>query len=164
MCPLVNICAPGNPGIMTDVNASQNMKSIITIIGPSALAKLPQSIVMDINSSFRSKYTFSPHRFVITCGSIVTTTLDLEQWAPELNHISWVWLTCEQYLHAMDMRLAPLDTTKMEVYKESTPSKCLKQVPKRDSHTQKANVTWLVRYQHQRERGGWTNTRTHTVH
>ena len=30
-------------------------------------------------------------RFV--CGSIVTTTSDLEQWAPELNHYVWIWFT-----------------------------------------------------------------------
>ena len=62
-------------------------------------------------------------RFVNTCGSIVTTPSDLEQWAPRLNQYAWIWFTwVNSYCHIswtllpMDMRLAPLDTTKMEVY------------------------------------------------
>ena len=49
-------------------------------------------------------------------------TSDLELWAPEVNHISWIWFGLvdlwyhiSQTLLAMDMRLVPLDTAKIEV-------------------------------------------------
>ena len=64
-------------------------------------------------------------RFVSACGSIPTTPSDLEQWAPRLNQYAWIWFTwvnscchISWTLQPMDMRLAPLDTTKMEVYKD----------------------------------------------
>ena len=54
--------------------------------------------------------------------NVVTTPSDLELWAPEVNHISWIWFVwvnlcwhISQTLQAMDMRLAPLDTAKIEV-------------------------------------------------
>ena len=63
------------------------------------------------------------HSWVQGSGTETTTPSALELWAPEINHISWVWLvwvnSCgiiiSRTLHAMDMRLAPLDTTKIEV-------------------------------------------------
>ena len=52
----------------------------------------------------------------------VTTPSDLELWVPEVNHISWIWFawvnSCwhiSRSLQAMDMRLAPLDTAKIEI-------------------------------------------------
>ena len=62
-------------------------------------------------------------RFVNT-WNFVTTPSDLEQWAPELSQYVWIWFmwvtSCgriSRTLHAMDMRLAPLDTPKTEVCK-----------------------------------------------
>ena len=61
-------------------------------------------------------------RFKRMCRNTVTTPSDLELWAPEVDHISWSWLvrvnSCwhiSRTPQAMDMRLAPLDTAKIDV-------------------------------------------------
>ena len=61
-------------------------------------------------------------RFKRMCRNIVTTPSDLEQWTREISYVSWIWFGLvdlwyhiSRILQAMDMRLAPLDTAKIEV-------------------------------------------------
>ena len=56
------------------------------------------------------------------CRNTVTTPSDLELWAREISYVSWIWFMWVNLcwhiswtLQAMDMRLVPLDTTKIEV-------------------------------------------------
>jgi len=51
----------------------------------------------------------------------MTTLSDLELWTCEISYVSWIWFGLvdlwyyiSQTLQAMDMRLAPLDTAKIE--------------------------------------------------
>jgi len=54
--------------------------------------------------------------------NIVTTSSDLELWTREIRYVSWIWFVLVDLwyhiswtLQAMDMRLVPLDTAKIEV-------------------------------------------------
>ena len=56
------------------------------------------------------------------CRNTVTTPSDLELWTREISYVSWIWFMwlnlcwhISWTLQAMDMRLAPLDTAKIEV-------------------------------------------------
>ena len=64
-------------------------------------------------------------KFIRVCKSIVTSPSDMELWAREINHFSWFWCTrvnvcdCISWtLPSTDTKLVPLDTAKIEVYKD----------------------------------------------
>ena len=61
-------------------------------------------------------------RFKRMCKNIVTTSSDMDLWTREISYVSWIWFGLvdlwyhiSRTLQAMDMRLVPLDTAKIDV-------------------------------------------------